>query len=652
MKAALLGAALLAFALCAGRASGATATISPRTGTLAATPFTVNNGFGDQTDPHVSGRFVTYTNEVSGNSDVQLYDMPLGTTVSIPNGGSLDFLSDTSGGRVTYTHLGDDSSVWTYDAANGASSEVDPTPSSNRRESRIGGATIAWQDFGYTNDITTPEIVAYDTATGTETRLTNDLMLDKDPAVSPDGNTIVWTKCRPDGTSCTIWEAHRDGSGWTTAALTSAADGDARLPDTDGRVVVYSVVTPSGDEDVEWQPVGGGQVRELALPGEQTNPNISNGVITFEQLDMTTQVPNYDVWLYRIATNTVYRLTDTPEDETLNDVDVSPEGTVTVVWTKSEADDNVYGEWFSLPPVASTLTLTPGDGSQDVGTKGAVTATVEDGSGSPLAGADVRFSVSGAISQTGSCTTAADGTCSFDYDGPATAGAVDVSAFVDTDEDGAPSDGEPTASATRDFVALSDTTPPTVSVDGFDDGQLVLLGAQRPVATCSSSDDGSGLASTTGPTEQDDLTANGVGTVSVTCTATDRAGNTASATKSYRVGYAFGGFLAPVQGAPAVNAGHAGRAYPLQWQLADANGAAISALSAVATIRYSPVACDGFTGDENAVDADSTGNAGLRYDAAAAQFVYTWKTPRASGCYTLSVTLDSGQSFDAYFRLS
>lgn len=547
----LLGTASLALALCAGGGSAATAEPPPQIGTLGAvTQFTVNNGRGDQTDPHVSGGLVTYTDEVWGNSDVHTFDISTGTDTAIPMAGGLDFLSDTDGNRVTYTDLGDTSSIYTFDPATATTVEVAPSPTSNRRESRIGGDVLAWQDFAYTNDITTPEIVAYNTATQKLSRLTNDALLDKDPAVAPDGNTIVWTKCQTDGTGCVIWQAQRIPNAWAMGAVSSTADGEANLPDTDGKTIVYSVVSPSGDEDVVWQPRDGGPAHELALPGQQTNPNISNGVITFEQLDMSTQVPNFDVWLYDIATNTLYRLTDDPEDETLNDVFVDASRHVTVVWTKSEADDNVYGESFTLPPLAAP-----------------------------------------------------------------------------------------------------DTTPPTVSVDGFDDGQRVLLGAPKPDASCSSSDDGSGVVSTTGPTEQDDLTANGVGTVTITCTATDGAGNTASASKTYRVGYAFGGFLAPVHGAPAVNTGHAGRAYPLRWQLTDANGGYVDALSAVASIRYSPVACDAFSGDANAVDAAATGDTSLRYDAGANQYVYTWATPKASGCYVLSLTLDSGQAFEADFRL-
>jgi hypothetical protein len=201
----------------------------------------------------------------------------------------------------------------------------------------------------------------------------------------------------------------------------------------------------------------------------------------------------------------------------------------------------------------------------------------------------------------------------------------------------------------REFVA--DSTPPVVSVEGFANGQRFVLGAPAPVVTCSSSDAGSGIASTTGPVEATALTANGVGTVTYTCTATDGAGNTASDTKSYSVVYATGGLLDPVQAAPAVNVGRAGRAYPLKWQLSDAGGGYVGALSAVAAIRYRAVSCSAFDGDAAAVPADTTGASGLRYDATANAYVYTWATPRTAGCYVVSVAFDSGQTLEADFQL-
>jgi hypothetical protein len=572
MKRTLALALVAAAALCLGGTARPATAPAPRVAALPSPAwFTVDAGPGDQTDPHVSGPTVAYDSQIYGGSAVDVYDIATGGRIGLPTNGGQDFLPDVSGSQITYTHLTNLSEIALYDTATAQSRIVDHALPSNRRESRLGGATLVWQDFDYTGDVTTPEIVVDDLSTGTLTRLTNDTLLDKDPAVSPDGNVVVWTKCQQNGTGCAIWEATLGGSGWQSGPLTDTAQGQALLPDTDGHTVVYSIDS-GGDEDVYWQPVGGGTAHRLALPGEQTNANISNGVITFEALDTSPQVPDFDVYAYDIATGTLYRINSDPVDETLNDVWVSADRRVEVVWTTAEADFNVDGVTFQLPPLPASLTLTPAGGSQATGTNATVTATVADPAGKAVAGVPVVLSLSGAASGSGTCTTAADGTCSFAYAGPADTGTVTVTAFADTNGSGDRDNAEPGATATRAFVAAQ---------------------------------------------------------------------------------YGSTGLAGSVQGPPAVNTGHAGRTYAVTWQLTDASGAYISALSAVTSISYLPVSCGTFSGDPaQAVAAASPGHTGLRYDATAKQYVFNWSTPKKPGCYALTVSLDTGQTLDAHFKLT
>lgn len=316
---------------------------------LTGTTTPVNTGPGDQTDPHVSGDFVAYTSNAGGINRIRTHDLSTSSDAVVPNNGEDDFLSDISGNRIVFTRLGAASSIYTFTIGGASASEVAPAGDVNRRNPAIGSSTVAWQDFGFSASMLQPEIVSHNLTTGVSTRLTNDALLDRNPSVSPDGSVVVWAKCQTTGTGCDIWMA----SGGTALALTGT-EGEESVPDTNGSLVVYASAR-AGETDIFYKSVSGGAETRLALVGTQSNPSISGSLIAFDHRDAAT---NWDVMVYDTATSTLYRLTSSTSNETLNDIWSGAGGFARVVYASdATGDSNVYAVSFQLSPLSVAAQL-------------------------------------------------------------------------------------------------------------------------------------------------------------------------------------------------------------------------------------------------------------------------------------------------------
>ena len=102
-----------------------------------------------------------------------------------------------------------------------------------------------------------------------------------------------------------------------------------------------------------------------------------------------------------------------------------------------------------LPGDPATLVLTPETDTNTVDDQHCVTATVKDAFGNPTPNINVRFSVAGSVTTSGTAMTNAAGQAQFCYTGPALPGADVITAYADTDNDNvndaAPADPEDTA---------------------------------------------------------------------------------------------------------------------------------------------------------------------------------------------------------------
>src|SRR5256885_11186316 len=163
------------------------------------TTVTVNNGPGEQLDPHVSGDFISYSD---GNTTqrTRYYRFSTAADQAIPApAGASDILSDVSGARITFTRsLGGCNSIFVFDIANASTSEVAPQPCSQRFASRVGNTTIAF------TDLASQQIFATDLSSGVVTQLSSQPGTAQSPSVASSGNAVVWEQCASLISNCDI----------------------------------------------------------------------------------------------------------------------------------------------------------------------------------------------------------------------------------------------------------------------------------------------------------------------------------------------------------------------------------------------------------------------------------------------------------------
>lgn len=171
-----------------------------------------------------------------------------------------------------------------------------------------------------------------------------------------------------------------------------------------------------------------------------------------------------------------------------------------------------------------------------------------------------------------------------------------------------------------------------------------------PTAVASCSDLLSGVATTNGCV----LGGSVSGTQhTITATATDNAGNTASASRTFTVNTLTStGFYQPVDmGDSALNTVRAGSTVPFKFNI-KVNGTNVTNTGLVKSFTYRSVPCTALTGAlEDTIEQVTTGGTTLRYDTSGNQFIQNWQTPKAVGCYRAGVTLDDNSQIVANFKL-
>lgn len=140
-----------------------------------------------------------------------------------------------------------------------------------------------------------------------------------------------------------------------------------------------------------------------------------------------------------------------------------------------------------------------------------------------------------------------------------------------------------------------------------------------------------------------------IGTRNVSCSATDMAGNAASATAAYTVRYGYIGFKPPVDNPPTVNRAQAGQTIPLKWQLVDTSGNTISTLTSVTFTVTTTTCATGTVLDQ--IEEYVTGSSGL-LNQGNGNYQYNWQTAKSfrNTCKTVRIGLGDGNVPTAHFK--
>jgi hypothetical protein len=350
-----------------------------------------------------------------------------------------------------------------------------------------------------------------------------------------------------------------------------------------------------------------------------------------------------------------------PADSTPPDITPSVSGTlgnngwyvsdVTVSWSVVDNESTISSTSGCGPTTINTdtpgitltctATSTGGTASQSVTIKRDATAPAASASAAPAANANSWNDTDVTVSFTGT-----DNLSGIDSCDPAVVlsseGASQSASGTCTDLA-----GNVSASAAASGINIDKTDPEVSLVGGPANGASYYFGFVPAAPTCSASDALSGLD---GPCS---VTGYGttVGSHTVTASATDKAGNSASAAASYSVlAWTLSGFYSPVDMNGVFNVVKGGSTVPLKFEVF-AGTTELTSTSVVSTFVQTKVACDGGSPTDE-IEVTTTGGTSLRYDTTGGQFIQNWQTPKLPGqCYKVTMTTQDGSFLQAFFRL-
>jgi hypothetical protein len=325
---------------------------------------------------------------------------------------------------------------------------------------------------------------------------------------------------------------------------------------------------------------------------------------------------------------------------------------VSLAWNVSEPDSpnslqktgcvnqNITSDQAATTYSCSASSAGGSSGPVDVTIKRDATAPTINGSANPPANANgwnksdvtVSFSCDDNLSGVASCGP--DQTLSNEGAGQSASG---------TAVDNAGNSAQTTVSG----IKIDKTAPSVSLVGGPADGASYYFGSVPAGPTCTASDGLSGIDGSCSVSGY----STAVGSHTVTASATDKAGNSNSDSRTYTVlPWLLTGFYQPTDMNGTLNVVKNGSTVPLKFEIF-AGSTELTDTANVKSLTSAQIGCD-VSAPTDEIELTATGGTSLRYDTTAGQFIYNWQTPKKAGnCYRVTMTTQDGSSLVAFFRL-
>jgi hypothetical protein len=309
----------------------------------------LNNGLGKQSDPHIDGDLVTYTDDdLMGTTTVRYFDLATNTDHLVPGNGA-NSQSEVSAGRIAFTEsTAAGSQVVLFDIATQTRTVM---PGYGFSKPTVGGNYLFFEDRSSTEYMHPVDIGGYLIPSDHFYRQTNDQFPDTNPALSPAGNMMLYQRCQTEGADCTFQGFVLTDPGIPFPGFSIPLCPKPSQYDMNNEYVLAYTSDKDGETDIYIQTIVGINTEtHLVIPGEQRNVSISGNLVSFESPVQLDNVLEYDIFVYDLNTGKLYQVTKTPEDEGLSDISIS-NGFARIVYgaPSASANDDVVAFKFRPP---------------------------------------------------------------------------------------------------------------------------------------------------------------------------------------------------------------------------------------------------------------------------------------------------------------